>query len=319
MTGQAERGVTVRLTSDHAGVDAAARLLRDGHLVAFPTETVYGLGADATNPDAVRAIYAAKGRPSFNPLIVHVADMDMARDIAVFDPQSEAMAEVHWPAPLTLVLPLKADLPPEVTAGLQTVAVRMPALPLARDLIQRVGRPLAAPSANPSGRVSPTSPEHVLAGLNGRISAILDGGATTLGLESTIVGFADGAPVLLREGAVPAEALGLEDQKVGQENARPSAPGQLSSHYAPRGRLRLNATRPEPGETMIGFGDVAGDISLSETGDMAEAAARLYAILHEMDAKGAELIAVAPIPDIGVGRAINDRLRRAAAPRTASD
>ncbi len=288
----------------------AARLILAGALVAMPTETVYGLAADATNGEAVARIYQAKGRPSFNPLIIHVSDIEQATDIAVFNNEARQLASAHWPGPLTLVLPLRKDAPIArlATAGLATVALRAPAHPAMRALIAAVGRPLAAPSANASGRISPTRPSHVLASLSGRIPLIVDGGPTAHGLESTIVALTDGAPRLLRPGPVdlglaPTLADGVE------------APGQLASHYAPAKKLRLDARTAEPGEWLIGFGPVAGDASLSSSGNLVEAAARLFDLLHEADAAAAPRIAVAPVPEKGLGVAINDRLRRAAAPR----
>jgi len=299
--------------------DAAARLLVAGRLVAFPTETVYGLGADATNDRAVAAIFAAKGRPRFNPLIVHLADLEDVHRFAVLDRRALALARAFWPGPLTLVLPLRggAGLSPLITAGLDTVAVRIPDLELARALLRAAGRPIAAPSANPSGRVSPTTARHVLNGLGGRIDAVLEGGACGVGLESTIVGF-DPVATLLRPGGLPAETIGAF---LGAPLARPgdgaqvTAPGQLASHYAPRGTVRLNVTTPAPGETLLGFGPVHADLNLSPTGDLAEAAANLFRHLRRLDDLGAPHIAVSPIPDTGLGAAINDRLRRAAAPR----
>jgi len=311
--------VLPRFAPDPAGIAAAAKVLRAGGQVAFPTETVYGLGADARNDSAVAGIYAAKGRPSFNPLIVHLADVGAARQVAQFDERAERLAAAFWPGPLTLVLPLRdgAGISALVTAGLPTVALRVPAHPVARRLLAAFGGPLAAPSANPSGRVSPTTADHVAAGLAGRIGGVVDGGACGVGVESTIIGL-DGPATLLRAGGVPVEAveavLGVAPG-TGGDAAVPSAPGQLASHYAPAGRLRLNATAAQPGEVMVGFGVVAGDLTLSARGDLTEAAANLFAVLHRLDAMGAQAIAVAPVPDIGLGRAINDRLQRAAAPR----
>lgn len=308
------------LPATSEGVAEAARLLRGGGLVAFPTETVYGLGARAADGHAVARIFEAKGRPSFNPLIVHVADPGEAEALAETGPEARALMEAFWPGPLALVLPLRAGAPVAdlVTAGLPTVALRAPAHPLAQALIAEAG-PLAAPSANPSGRVSPTAPSHVLAGLGGRIEAVLDGGPCPVGVESTIVA-PDGADGmrLLRAGGLPAETI---EAVLGRpliadtDPARIVAPGQMESHYAPRGRLRLGAMAAEPGEILLGFGAVGGDLSLSPSGDLREAAANLFAALHRLDAEGAERIAVAPVPDHGLGRAINDRLRRAAAPR----
>jgi len=313
---------TETLPATEAGLARAAGLLRGGALVAFPTETVYGLGGDARNDRAVAAIFAAKGRPSFNPLIVHLPDLAAARAVAVFDARAEAVAAAFWPGPLTLVLPLRAEagISPLVTAGLATVAVRVPAHPVAQGLLRAFGGPLAAPSANPSGKVSPTRAGHVLAGLAGRIAAVVDGGECAVGVESTILGL-EGAPALLRPGGVTVEALeavlGLPLVAGGSE-VRPNAPGQLASHYAPGALVRLEVTRPEAGEVWVGFGDCPGAaLSLSEAGDPVEAAARLFHILREADVlAGPEgRIAFAPVPEAGLGRAINDRLRRAAAPR----
>lgn len=306
------------LTPDPAGLARATAILRQGGLVALPTETVYGLAADAGNDAAVARIFEAKGRPAFNPLIAHVADADAAWRLAAPTAQARALAAAFWPGALTLVLPLRAGAPVSklVTAGGDSLAVRVPAHPLARNLLAGFGGALAAPSANPSGRVSPTEAAHVIAGLQGRIDAVIDGGSCPVGVESTIVDLR-AAPALLRAGGIPAEAL---EAALGAPLARPAggaivAPGMLASHYAPRGRVRLNAAAPRPGEVMLGFGAVAGDLTLSAAGDLREAAASLFARLHDLDAMGAQQIAVAPIPDTGLGRAINDRLRRAAAPR----
>lgn len=313
---------TEHLEPSPEGLARAAEVLRGGGLVAFPTETVYGLGGDARDDRAVARIYQAKGRPRFNPLIVHVPDLAAARAFALFDARAEALAAQFWPGPLTLVLPLRADagLSALVTAELPSVAVRVPAHPVAQALLRAFGGPLAAPSANPSGRVSPTRAAHVLDGLSGRIEAVLDGGSCTVGVESTILGLV-GAPLLLRPGGVPAEALeaalGL-DLPTGGDAAKPSAPGQLASHYAPAAGVRLDVTRPEGAEVWVGFGPCPGAaLSLSESGDEVEAAARLFHILREADRLAGEggRIAFAPVPETGLGRAINDRLRRAAAPR----
>ena len=311
---------TLSLLPDGAGLAQAADLLRSGALVAFPTETVYGLGGDARSDLAVARIFDAKGRPRFNPLIVHVPDVTAARGFAVFDARAEAVAAAFWPGPLTLVLPLReaAGLSDLVTADLPSVAIRVPAHPVAQALLRAFGGPLAAPSANPSGRVSPTRAEHVLAGLSGRIEAVVDGGRCAVGVESTILGLGD-QPRLLRPGGVPVEALEAllgPSLPLGGSAEKPNAPGQLASHYATESPIRLNALRPEPGEVMLGFGAVAGDLTLSASGDLVEAAARLFHLLRVADglAKGRR-IAVAPIPEIGLGRAINDRLQRAAAPR----
>lgn len=291
--------------------------------MAFATETVYGLGGDARNDRAVARIFEAKGRPSFNPLIVHVPDLAAARDLVTFSPAADRLAAAFWPGPLTLVLPMRpqAGLSPLVSAGLPTVAIRIPAHPLAQELLRAFGGPLAAPSANPSGKVSPTRAAHVAEGLTGRIEAILDGGPCAVGLESTIVGFAP-EPTLLRPGGIPAEAiedcLGQPLARAGTPGNRPTAPGQLESHYAPGAALRLNATAAQPGEVWITFGPgQPGALSLSPTGDLVEAAATLFHALREADRRAGPQghIAIAPIPDHGLGRAINDRLRRAAAPR----
>ncbi|VDC23598.1 L-threonylcarbamoyladenylate synthase [Pseudogemmobacter humi] len=309
------------LTADDAGIARAAELLAGGGLVAFPTETVYGLGGDARRDETTARIFEAKGRPRFNPLISHLPDLEAAEALAQFDARARALAERFWPGPLTLVLPLRegAGISPLATAGLPTVALRVPAHPVARALLTAFGGPLAAPSANPSGRVSPTRADHVLAGLSGKIAAVIDGGPCAVGVESTILGL-DGEPRLLRPGGLPVEAL---EEALGQRIAtggdakRPNAPGQLSSHYAPAAQVRLEARAAETGEILVGFGPVKGDLTLSDSGDPVEAAARLFHILREADALAgpAGRIAFAPIPEQGLGRAINDRLRRAAAPR----
>lgn len=308
------------VTSD--GVAVAADILRNGGLVGFPTETVYGLGGDARDSRAVARIFEAKGRPHFNPLIVHVPDLATAQKYAVFTEQALALAAAFWPGPLTMVLPLRpdADLSPLVTSGLDSVAIRVPAHPIARALLQAFDGPLAAPSANPSGRISPTRADHVLAGLSGRIEAVLNAGPCAVGVESTIVGLV-GAPTLLRPGGLPQEALEAAlgtDLSFGGSADRPNAPGQLASHYAPEAGVRLGVTMPKPDEIWVGFGpDCEGAaLSLSPAGDLVEAAAALFHTLRLADdlAKTGG-IAFAPIPNIGLGRAINDRLRRAAAPR----
>jgi len=313
--------MTRTLAADDAGIAEAARLLAAGDLVAFPTETVYGLGGDARDDRTVARIYEAKGRPSFNPLIVHLPDLEAVERIAEVGPKARALAQTFWPGPLTLVLPLRAraGISPLVTAGLDSVAVRVPAHPLAQRLLRAFGGPLAAPSANPSGRVSPTRAEHVLDGLAGRIAAVLDGGPCAVGLESTIV-LADPDPVLLRPGGVPAEALESalgQPLALGGDAGRPTSPGQLASHYAPEAALRLGATTARDGEILVGFGPVEGALSLSPKGDLVEAAACLFQMLREADrlAGPGGRIAFAPVPETGLGRAINDRLRRAAAPR----
>jgi L-threonylcarbamoyladenylate synthase len=295
--------------SDEA-IAEAARLVLAGQPVAVPTETVYGLAADATNAEAVARIYAAKGRPSFNPLIVHVPDLEAARRIGDFDQQAKALAEAHWPGPLTLVVPLRAGaaIASIVTAGLPTIALRVPAHPAMQALLKACGRPLAAPSANASGRISPTRASHVIASLDGRIPLVIDGGATERGIESTIVAATGGPLRLLRRGPIDIDAAeGL--------SAQVEAPGQLASHYAPSKPLRLAATSAAPDEFLIGFGQVRGNVSLSESGDPVEAAARLFDLLHQADAAPQPRIAVAPIPGDGIAAAIRDRLKRASAPR----
>ena len=309
---------TKRLAADAAGIAAAAEILRRVGLVAFPTETVYGLGADATDDRAVARVFEAKGRPSFNPLIAHIPSVEAARALCDFDDAAERLAAAFWPGALTLVLPMRpnAGISKLVTAGGDRLAVRVPESDTARRLLEAVGRPVAAPSANPSGRISPTTAQHVLAGLDGRIDAVLDGGPCPVGLESTIVGLV-GAPHLLRAGGLPVDAIEIclgGTLAPAPSGDAPSAPGQLASHYAPGAPVRLDAVTARDGEVLIGFGDVTGDYSLSPTGDLVEAAARLFDLLHRADATGRP-IAVAPIPETGLGRAINDRLRRAAAPR----
>ncbi|HEX3939835.1 MAG TPA: L-threonylcarbamoyladenylate synthase [Xanthobacteraceae bacterium] len=331
---QAATKVATRvLRADHAGIARAAQALAAGLLVAFPTETVYGLGADATNGDAVARLYAAKGRPRFNPLIAHVTGLDAARRLAEFRPDALRLAQAFWPGPLTLVLPKApgcavADL---ATAGLDSVAVRVPDHPGAQKILAAFGRPVVAPSANRSGHVSPTTAAHVLADLNGRIDLIVDGGATAVGVESTIVALL-GEPTLLRPGGLPREAVeGALGRRLADATAEsadsgeaPLAPGMLASHYAPRTRLRLDARRVEPGEAVLAFGPELPDgadravkvLNLSVRGDAIEAAANLFSHLRALDAVGAAAIAAMPVPRDGLGEAINDRLKRAAAPRT---
>ena len=299
-----------------AGITAAARLLAWGGLVAFPTETVYGLGADARNGEAVAGIFAAKGRPRFNPLIVHVPDLAEAERHAVFSPLARRLAAAFWPGPLTLVLPRKADTPLSllVSAGLDTIALRVPSHPLARALLAEASMPLAAPSANPSGAVSATTAAHVVEGLGEHVDLVLDGGATPLGLESTVIGFEDGNAVLLRPGAIARSEIEAVTGPLAAAPGTIQSPGQLASHYAPRAMLRLNAAKANPGEMLLGFGAVAADMNLSPGGDLKEAAANLFAMLRALDKKTSN-IAVSPIPDTGLGEAINDRLQRAATPR----
>jgi L-threonylcarbamoyladenylate synthase len=300
---------TETILANAEGIARAAQILREGGLVAVPTETVYGLAARADSAAAVARIYEAKGRPSFNPLIVHVGSLDQARRLGEFSRQAEELADLHWPGPLTLVLPRRSDagLAEAVTAGLDTVALRMPDHPVMQALLAAVDFPLAAPSANRSGFISPTTPAHVLASLAGRIYAVIDGGACEAGVESTIVAVRNsGALDILRPGPL---VLGETRTDSGIE-----APGQLASHYAPGKPVRLNATEVAPDDFMVGFGPVTGDCTLSASGDLAEAASRLYACLHEGARSDKPRISVAPVPEEGIGIAINDRLRRAATP-----
>jgi L-threonylcarbamoyladenylate synthase len=305
--------------ADARAIERAAAILRDGGLVAFPTETVYGLGADATNGKAVAAIFAAKQRPQFNPLIVHVKDRAEAEALVEFTPRARALAEAFWPGALTLVLPRRSDCPLSllVSAGLDTVALRVPSHPVAKALIAAAGKPIAAPSANVSGHVSPTTTAHVAEELGDKVDFILDGGPTTIGIESTVIGFEGDTPVLLRPGGVARDAIErLAGPLAAPSNATIQSPGQLESHYAPRAKLRLNANDIRPGEALLAFGphDFGAALNLSAAGDLMEAAANLFAMLRTLD-KTADAIAVMPIPDEGLGEAINDRLMRAAAPR----
>jgi len=303
----------VRPYGTAATAEAAGWIAR-GFPVAVPTETGYGLAPDATSGEAVARIYEPQCRPSFKPLTVHVPDLETAERIAVFDHLARSLAERFWPGPLTLVLPLRDDagIASIVTAGLPTIAIRAPGHPAMRDLLAATGKPLAAPSANASGRISPTRAEHVLASLNGRIPMVLDGGATTVGLESSIVAVSDGKARLLRPGPLTADDLGVP---LGAASSKIEAPGQMSSHYAPQKPLRLNATQAAPDEWLIGFGTLAGQANLSPEGDLVEAAATLFDALHDAEAQPLPKIAVVPIPHEGLGQAINDRLSRAAAPR----
>jgi len=321
------------LPAGDAATAAAARCLAAGGLVGFPTETVYGLGADATNPEAVARLYQAKGRPAFNPLIAHVSELAAARRIGRFDAQATALAEAFWPGPLTLVLPKTADcaVADLATAGLDTVAIRIPAHGVARDILRAFGGPVVAPSANLSGHVSPTTAAHVQGDLAGRIDLIIDGGAVAVGVESTIVGCFE-TPMLLRPGGLPREAIervlgraltGVPEH-AGTETDAPLAPGMLASHYAPRTPVRLNAEQVGADEALLAFGPgiVAGSdgakavMNLSARGDLNEAAANLFGYLRTLDTRGAHAIAVMPVPHHGLGEAINDRLRRAAIGRT---
>lgn len=313
---------TETLLPDPDGIARAAALLADGALVALPTETVYGLAGDARNDRAVAGIFAAKGRPAFNPLIIHLPDLHAARAYAHFDEAAEKLASAFWPGPLTMVLPLRPDagISPLVTAGNDTVAIRVPAHPVAQALLRAFGGPVAAPSANMSGKISATSADHVLDGLSGRVAAVVDGGPCAVGVESTIVGCA-GGPTLLRPGGISVEDIEttLGTQLAARDASKINAPGQLTSHYAPNALMRLNVTDPAPDEVWLGFGPECGeaDLNLSPSGDLLEAAANLFHAMRQIDvvAGGDKRIAVAPVPMHGLGLAINDRLSRAAAPR----
>jgi L-threonylcarbamoyladenylate synthase len=310
------------LRPDAAGIAQAAALLARGALIALPTETVYGLAADARDDRAVARIYEAKGRPGFNPLIVHLPDLAAVEALAELPGAARELAAAFWPGPMTLVLPLRSDagLSPLVTAGLDTLAIRLPAHPVMRAVLRQFGGPVAAPSANPSGRISATSADHVRRGLGARVDAILDAGPCAIGVESTILAPGPTGTRLLREGGLTREEItGITGPLI--EDATPGkieAPGQLSSHYAPGVPLYLDGVA-QPGEVTIGFGTTQADLTLSASGDLVEAATRLFAVLHAADAlavaRGAQAIRVAQVPDTGLGRAINDRLRRAAAPR----
>ena len=318
-----------RLTkADAEGINEAAHVLATGGLAAFPTETVYGLGADATNPTAIAKLYAAKGRPSFNPLIAHVVDIEAAKRVGRFNALALVLAAKFWPGPLTLVVPSAGAVCDLARAGLDTVGVRVPHHPAAQRLLAAFGKPVAAPSANRSGHVSPTTADHVMADLMGHIDFILDGGPTALGLESTIVDCTGEAPRILRAGGVPREkleqALGMKlAQAAAHDGAAPTSPGQLASHYATLAAIRLNAREVLPGEALLAFGSALPQgaaqavamLNLSPRGDLVEAAANLFAHLRALDASGAKTIAVMPIPAHDLGEAINDRLARAAAPR----
>ena len=306
----------MKLAADEAGIARAAEILRGGGLVALPTETVYGLAARADSEPAIAAIYRAKGRPEFNPLIVHVASLEQAERLALFDDRARELAERFWPGPLTLVLPLRdgAQVAPAVTAGLPTIALRIPAHPLMQAVLRTLELPLAAPSANRSGSVSPTSAEHVLASFGEDAPPVLDGGACERGLESTIVALRASGWQQLRPGPIPQSAVAaLLGDAMAVAPGRIEAPGQLAKHYSPGKPLRLGAQDAGDDEFLIGFGEIQGHCSLSASGDLAEAAARLYACLHQAAQSGKSRIAVAVIPDEGIGAAINDRLRRAAA------
>lgn len=314
-----------RLQPTREEIGEAARALRAGKLVAFPTETVYGLGGDATNDRAVAAIFAAKGRPSFNPLIVHVSSASAAGQFAELGAKAQIVAKRFWPGPLTLVLPRRRDCKISLlaTAGLDSVALRVPAHEIAQTLLMMAGVPLAAPSANPSGRLSPTEADHVLSDLGDKVEFVIDGGRCAIGVESTVLSLLEDKPRILRPGAVTAEQIAealqepVEIDTGAEDAAAPRSPGRLLSHYAPSLPIRLDAAAGEPGEALLGFGSAAPQdaTNLSPTGDLTEAAANLFAMLRKLDDPKYRAIAVMPIPDTGLGRAINDRLRRAAAPR----
>lgn len=314
-----------RLQPTLAEIGEAARALRAGKLVAFPTETVYGLGGDATNDRAVAAIFAAKGRPSFNPLIVHVSNVSAAAQFAELSAKAQAVARKFWPGPLTLVLPRRASCKISLlaTAGLDSVALRVPAHEIAQTLLMMAGVPLAAPSANPSGRLSPTEADHVLAELGDKVEFVIDGGPCKIGVESTVLSLLEDKPCILRPGAVTAEQIGellqenVATEAGGEDAAAPRSPGRLLSHYAPALPVRLDAAAAGPDEALLGFGPTAPQsaLNLSPTGNLEEAAANLFAMLRRLDDPKYRGIAVMKVPETGLGRAINDRLRRAAAPR----
>jgi L-threonylcarbamoyladenylate synthase len=305
-------------TSRH-DLSKASELIKSGGTLAFPTETVYGLGADATNKLAVAKIFQAKGRPSFNPLIIHCFSIEQIQTFAKWSSEAQTVADKFWPGPLTMVLPLlpSNQISSLALAGLQTVAVRMPDHSVAQSILQLANTPIAAPSANPSGAVSATKAEHVISRLNGKIEGIISGYSSKIGLESTIISFLP-EPSILRFGAIDetdiSELLGL-DLKKKRKDEKISAPGQLSSHYAPKGSIRLNSKVFKKNEVSLGFGEILCDLNLSREANLAEAAANLFDCLHRLDEMGAEKIAVSPIPEEGIGIAINDRLRRAAAPK----
>ena len=305
-------------TSRH-DLSKASELIKSGGTLAFPTETVYGLGADATNKLAVAKIFQAKGRPSFNPLIIHCLSIEQIQTFAVWSSEAQTVADKFWPGPLTMVLPLLPNnqISSLALAGLQTVAVRMPDHSVAQSILQLANTPIAAPSANPSGEVSSTKAEHVISRLTGKIEGIISGNSSKIGLESTIISFLP-EPSILRFGAIDetdiSEILGLDLKKKGKD-AKISAPGQLSSHYAPTGSIRLNSKVFKKNEVSLGFGEILCDLNLSRKANLTEAAANLFDYLHRLDEMGAEKIAVSPIPEEGIGIAINDRLRRAAAPK----
>jgi len=333
MSGKGQDRSTRRLEVSTPAIEAAAAVLADGGLVAFPTETVYGLGGDACSATAVAAIFAAKDRPAFNPLISHVESTKSAFALGVATPQARALADRFWPGPLTLILTRQPDCPIArlTSAGLDRIALRVPAHPAARELLARFGGPVAAPSANPSGRISPTRADHVMAGLAGRVDLILDGGRCDSGVESTVIDCSGDRAVILRPGGVTRDdvaaclagsglaELGPEPASANPDAERPASPGMLASHYAPRAALEMDVTDASPGMELIGFGNIEGagaaGLNLSPDGDLAEAAANLFDMLHLADAGGSAVIGVAPIPTHGLGEAINDRLRRATTPR----
>ena len=308
-----------------AVIKAAAALIQDGKLVAFPTETVYGLGADATKAIAVARVFKAKMRPRFNPLIIHVPDLDYAAQLVQVDARARLLAKQFWPGGLSLVLPRRADCPvePLAGAGLETLAIRAPDHAVAQALLSACGRPIAAPSANRSGEVSPTTAAHVVAGLGGDVDEILDGGACSIGLESTILDLTRNPPEILRRGGISDEEISAVVGPLAfnmAEDSRPRSPGQLYRHYATQLSLRTNATEVKSGEALLGFGrhtvtGAAAERNLSPAGDLTEAAANLFAMLRDLDRPEYIGIAAVPVPDVGIGRAINDRLRRAAAPK----
>ncbi len=315
--------MTLILEGTSENIRKAASRLKSGELAAFPTETVYGLGADATNDKAVASIFAAKSRPVFNPIIVHFTDIEKVKKAVVFNDKAEVLAKAFWPGPLTLILPRRKDTNISLlcSAGLSTLAVRCPSHPVARQLIKTLGKPIAAPSANKSGSLSPTTPQHVLKSLGEKVELILAGGRASVGLESTVVDMTDAEPVLLRPGIVTLEDLRLHIGEVRVEteatNDHPKSPGQLLKHYAPKTPLRLRAVNAKPGEALLAFGTIrfiadGALLNLSERGDLNEAAANLFSMLHQFDSEGHKSIAVMDIPNTGLGMAINDRLRRAA-------
>lgn len=312
-----------RMKAGPEAVERAVEILRSGGLVVLPTETVYGLGADATSSEAVAKIFALKKRPSFNPLIAHVPDIVAATRLGVFDHYALTLARSFWPGPMTIVVPVRPDSPVSelARAGQDTIALRVPANATTLAILERLGRPVAAPSANSSGRLSPTTADHVAADLGAGVDLIVDGGASRIGVESTIIACLGGTPIVLRPGGTQRDELEviLDTELADPADDKVIAPGMMASHYAPRARLRLNATDVKPGEAVLDFGgQLSGGVAhidLSPDGDLQEAAANLFAALHQLDATNVDMVAVAPIPTSGLGEAINDRLVRAAAPR----